>query len=158
MNTGVVATRYARALLKYTAGTGRGEQVYRQVRALLRDPEHPPTPLEPDLDRFVRLLIVNRRTDMLRLIFRTFVSMYLESRGIREASLKTAVPAPELEEKIRALVRQKMGCEIELETTVDPGIVGGFVFELDGRMLDASVRRQIERIRRQFVEKNTRLV
>jgi F-type H+-transporting ATPase subunit delta len=41
---------------------------------------------------------------------------------------------------------------------VDPAIVGGFVFTVDDLMLDASVARQIELIRRQFVEKNNRIV
>ena len=158
MNTGVVTTRYAKALLKYTAETGRGEQVYRQVKALLKDPEHPPKPLEADLERFVRLLIENRRMDLVRLILQSFCSMYLESRGIKPATLTTAVPAPGLEEKLRVLIREKMGCEIELETKVDPDLIGGFVFVLDGWRMDASVRHQIEAIRRQFVEKTSRIV
>jgi F-type H+-transporting ATPase subunit delta len=42
--------------------------------------------------------------------------------------------------------------------TVDPDLIGGFVFELDGRRLDASVRSQLDRIRRQLVDESSRLV
>ena len=41
---------------------------------------------------------------------------------------------------------------------IDPEILGGFVFEMDGYRLDASVESQFRRIRRQLIEKNNRIV
>ena len=57
MNTGAIATRYARALLRYVLETGNGEKVCAQVRALLADPAHAPSPLEPELQRIAALLV-----------------------------------------------------------------------------------------------------
>ena len=47
---------------------------------------------------------------------------------------------------------------MQLEEKVDPDIIGGFIFELDGYRLDASVENHLSRIRRQLVEKNNRIV
>jgi F-type H+-transporting ATPase subunit delta len=51
-----------------------------------------------------------------------------------------------------------MSADVHLEEKVDDSLIGGFVFELDGLRLDASVERQLERLRSQLVEKNNRIV
>ena len=56
------------------------------------------------------------------------------------------------------LVAGKTGARVEIESRVDPALVGGFTCEVDGYLLDASVKGQLERIRRQFIEKNNRIV
>ena len=45
-----------------------------------------------------------------------------------------------------------------MESALDPELLGGFVLELEDEMLDASVRRQIDDIRRQLVQKNNRII
>ena len=157
MNTGIVASRYAKALLRYTQETGRGEQVCAQVQALLRNPEGV-QPLEPEIQRFISLLISNDRLEYVRLAFNDFVRMYYESQGIIVAHLTTVKPAPETEKSLLALLEERTGRKVMLETSVDPGIVGGFVLEMDDHILDASVRSQLEAIRRQFIISNNRIV
>ena len=44
------------------------------------------------------------------------------------------------------------------EHRVDPSIIGGFIFEIDGLRLDASTAAQLKSVRRQFIEKNRRIV
>ena len=41
---------------------------------------------------------------------------------------------------------------------MDPDLVGGFVFDLEDYLLDASVRHQLDLIREQFIEKNRRII
>ena len=158
MNTGIIASRYATALLRYTEETGGGERVCAQVRQLLRQPGERPGKLEPELERLTRLLVKNGRLEDVRFIFRSFIAMYYRSRGIRVARLTTAVPAQELEQKLRAMLERQLGCEVLLESDVDPDLLGGFTLEVGDYLLDASVRRQIETIRRQFVIQNNRIV
>ena len=158
MNTGIISSRYATALLRYTQETGGGERVCAQVRRLLEHPEERPAALEPELERFVRLLVKNGRLGEVRFIFRSFIAMYYRSRGIRVARLTTAVPAQELEQKLRSMLERQLGCEVLLESDVDPDLLGGFTLEVGDYLLDASVRRQIETIRRQFVISNNRIV
>ena len=45
-----------------------------------------------------------------------------------------------------------------LETEVDPELIGGYRVEVDGKMLDATVRRQLQVLRRDFIEKTNRIV
>ena len=158
MNTGIISSRYATALLRYTQETGGGERVCAQVQRLLEHPEQRPGPLEPELERFVRLLVKNGRLEDVRFIFRSFISMYYRSRGIRVARLTTVGPAPELEQKLRTMLEKQLGGEVRIESVTDPALIGGFTLEVDDYLLDASVRRQIERIRRQFVIQNNRIV
>lgn len=155
MNTGAIAARYAKALLKLVDETGRGEQVCAQVRRMLEDPNQIPKELEPDLCRFVSLVKEKGRESYLRLILHSFVSMYDREHGIKVAHLTTAVPDPDLEEQLRGVLT---GCRLVFKTKVDPSIVGGFVLVVDDLMMDASVKRQLDLIRRQFIERNRRIV
>ena len=45
-----------------------------------------------------------------------------------------------------------------MEAEVDPSLIGGFTLSVDDKLLDASVSRQLEEIRRQLMEKNKRIV
>lgn len=158
MNSGAISTRYAKALLLYTQGTGRVTQVCDQIKAMLENPEHVPSPLEADLERFISLLVKRGRKEYLRPVFRAFIDLYCKEYGIKYARLTVVTDTPGLKEKMQALLEKQTGCRVFLETEVDPGLVGGFTVEVGGYMLDASVRHQIELIRREFVLSNNRLV
>lgn len=228
MNTGIIATRYATALLKLVDETGSGSAVVDQVRIIekaldelpdfrraVSDPTVAPArklalfeaalsslaaePVEapslvPDLRKFFELLIRNGRIGDVRLVLTTFIIEYYRSRHIKRARLVVADPAllssssvsgsdspvagsvrgtvirqtrlPEgdsrrpgsLESRLRELIGKETGCELLLETKVDPSLIGGFVFEVEDMILDASVSRQLDVIRHQFIEKNRRIV
>lgn len=159
MNTGVITSRYAKALLRYVQETGRGEQVCTQVQALLNDPESISSmTLEPEIQKFISLLVEKGRMEHVRQIFRTFVRMYYESIGTRVARLTTVKPAPEIERKLHDLLEEQVGGRVILETSTDAGLIGGFVLEIDDKMLDASVRSRIEAVRRQFIISTNRIV
>lgn len=228
MNTGIIATRYATALLKLVDETGSGSAVVDQVRIIekaldelpdfrraVSDPTVAPVrklalfeaalsslaaePVEapslvPDLRKIFELLIRNGRIGDVRLVLTTFIIEYYRSRHIKRARLVVADPAllgsssvsgsdspvaesargtvvrqtrlPEgdsrrpgpLESRLRELIGKETGCELLLETKVDPSLIGGFVFEVEDMILDASVSRQLDFIRRQFIEKNRRIV
>lgn len=208
MNTGIIATRYATALLKLVDETGSGEVVAAQVQTIgkalgempdfrravidpavasakkitlfeaalspdtsaaaepvttsVAEPAEAPS-LSPDLHKFIDLLIHNGRIGEVRLIFNTFITEYYRSRHIKRARLVVADPAlldsdVPLESRLRDLVEKQTGCALILKTEVNPSLIGGFVFEVEDNVLDASVSRQLDVIRRQFVEKNRRIV
>lgn len=158
MNSGIISSRYATALLKRVTETGRGQQVCDQVEQLLENPEVLIQSLEPDLKSFVEVIAKNGRQEYLKLALNTFVRKYYESAGIKMALLTTAAPAPGLEEKLSALIHEKMGCSVKMKTKVDPNLIGGFTFVVDDLLLDASVSRQIDLIRRELIEKTNRIV
>ena len=158
MNTGAITKRYARALLLYTQERGSAARVCEQVRRLLRDSSKLPSKLEPDLERFIRLLAERGRTDYLRRILRCFVDLYVESVGFKNVRLITAAPFEGLEDRVRESIEKRTGCEVVIETEVDPGLIGGFRVIVNGEMMDASVRHQLQLLERQFIEKNNRIV
>lgn len=206
MNTGIIATRYATALLKLVEETGSGELVAAQVQVLEKALDEVPDfrravddpavaavqkislfeaslkdSMAQELHKFLELLIRNGRIGDVRLVLTTFVTEYYRSRHIKRARLVVADPAlldpeptpsdpvpvegplrqaqrPALESRLRDLVEKQTGCRLILKTEVNPSLIGGFVFEVEDTVLDASVSRQLDFIRRQFIEKNRRIV
>lgn len=186
MDTGIIASRYARALLKYVAETGEGERVCAQAgrleQALTEIPQlsvlldNPETvsaaakmklfaaaldgeAMAPSLERFLALVLEKGRTPLLRLMLHDFIDLYHRSQHVLHAHLTTvAPPGEETLERLRDLVRKRTGCDVVIATTTDPSLIGGFVFEIEDYTLDASAARQLRQIRRQFIENNRRIV
>lgn len=206
MNTGIIATRYATALLKLVEETGSGELVAAQVQVIEKALDEVPDfrravddpavaavqkislfeaslkdSMAQELHKFLELLIRNGRIGDVRLVLTTFVTEYYRSRHIKRARLVVADPAlldpeptpsdpvpvegslrqtqrPALESRLRDLVEKQTGCRLILKTEVNPSLIGGFVFEVEDTVLDASVSRQLDFIRRQFIEKDRRIV
>ena len=76
-------------------------------------------------------------------------------------SLTTAVPFSdnEIKQKIAEILPKELeSYRLELHNNVDSSIIGGFIFDIEGTRLDASVSSQLKTIRHQFIEKNRRIV
>ena len=186
MNRSIVITRYAFALVKYVQETGHGEIVCSEAQALENAMHTMPdlrrmivaaddvvsafdkkkllqttlgNKMSPELSRFLTLLNRNGRMEYVEDILRDFVDMYHRSMGICKAHLITArKPSERLLQRLKALVKQKTGNDVIIEVDVDPSIVGGFVFDMGTWLMDASVKRQLDIIREQFVERNRRII
>ena len=186
MNRSIVITRYATALLKYVRESGNGAVVCSEAEALERALHDVPdlkrmmeaetdvvsasdkekllqsalgNAVSPELSRFLTLLNRNGRMPLVPEILRDFVVLYRRSIGIRKAHLIAArEPSERLLQRLKEMVKQKTGDDILIEVNVDPSLVGGFVFDLDEYLLDASVKRQLDLIREQFIEKNRRII
>lgn len=184
MNTGVVASRYAKALLKFVQENGTGEIVYSQALTLVYALENLPQfkeivenhdditidrkcqlmssacegVLHADMDRFIRLVASHGRVELTERILQSFISLYRVANHIKVGKLVTVASDATLKERLEELLRKKTGASVILEESVDPDILGGFIFELDDLRLDASVRTGLDRIRRELVENNNRIV
>ena len=65
----------------------------------------------------------------------------------------SAVPLDdEITGQIRERIEQQTGRTVELTRTVDDGILGGLIVRVSNMVLDASIRNQLERLRRQVVK------
>lgn len=186
MNRSIVITRYATALVKYAKASGQGELICSEAetleRALFTVPDlrrmvtaadDVVSPFDKkkllqsalgdrmsaELSRFLTLLNQNGRMELVEDILRDFVDLYHRSVGIRKAHLVTvSEPSERLLQRLRSLVRQKTGDDVLIEVEVDPSLIGGFVLDLDEYLLDASVKRQLEQIREEFIERNRRII
>ena len=96
------------------------------------------------------------------MVLKSFENQYYESRKIVRGKLTLSAPpdsaAGKLEDRLKDLIEQKTGKTLLLTTEVDESLIGGFVLEVEDRLLDASVSHQLDIIRRQFEEKNRRIV
>ena len=96
------------------------------------------------------------------MILKSFEDQYYESRGIVRGRLvlpsEPDASALALEDKLKSLIETRTGKQLLLVTEVDETLIGGFVLEVEDKLLDASVSRQLERIRAQFIERNRRIV
>ncbi len=175
MNTGMIPVRYAKALLEFAYEKKCAEQVYAEMsavagsfereHALRRVLDNPVLPVDKKtelirtagggrtsevFDRFVWLVLHNRRERYLQSISLMYLDLYRKLNRISTGRLETAVPVtPETERKIIDLIASETNGKVELKTSVKPELLGGFVFEMDSERLDASIATQYqETIRR----------
>ena len=184
MKSGVRASRYAKALLMYVQESGRGEKTYSQACVLgmrlmeirqLRDfvENHGEISLDkktellraslgeemtPELIDFLRLVASRRRMELFSRMLCSFIAQYRAANNIKVGRLVTAAPVDGLKERLEALFHERTGADVQIEEKISPEILGGFVFEMDGYRLDASVESQFRKIRNQLIEKNNRIV
>lgn len=184
MNTGVVSRRYAKALLDFAIINGNEEKIYKEVETLAghftnvpdlrRTIENPVVTRKMKLDllveasggknvseemkRFLQLVIDGKREKFLHFMTWSFIDQYRERKHILMGKLTTAVEAPELVEHLERIGSIKTDSTVEIHSHIDPSIIGGYIMEIDGYRLDASVANQLRKIRRQFIYKNRRIV
>ena len=184
MNTGPIAHRYAKALLKFVQETGAGEKVYSQVCVLvLRMQElrqladavqkHPEVSLDRKLEilesafgepmadalrRFVVLVYEHKRIEHFERMLYSFIVQYREANAIMVGKLVTAAPVAGLKERLQAALSEKTGVSVLLEEDVDPEILGGFVLRMDDLRMDASVEGQFRLLRRELLDNTNRIV
>lgn len=104
-------------------------------------------------DKFLILLAKKGRSAMLWAIAISFRKQLDHDRGIVTAEVSSAV---ELDESLRKAIESRLhemtGKTISANYRVDESLIGGFVARIDDRMVDASVRHQLERLHESLAE------
>jgi F-type H+-transporting ATPase subunit delta len=100
--------------------------------------------LAPEVRNLIQLLVLNRRTDLLREIQQAFLLDLNARMGIAEADVKSArkLSATEKELLIRAL-EQRTGKRIQARFGEDGSLLGGLVVRVGSTIYDGSVREQL---------------
>jgi len=161
MNTGVISSRYARALLLFAQQTGAEEAVYNDALSLyaaLRGEKDMKTCVENlcgQMQRFLSLVVTNGRKDFLLFILESFLLKYRDAKHIKVARLTTAVKSDSFEGKLKSKLPGNF--EYRFEHDVDPDILGGFILQIDDQRLDASVQGELEQIQKYLEQENSRL-
>src|SRR6185437_14500149 len=103
---------------------------------------------------FVTLLVNKGREASLPEIAHSFITQYKEMKNIKTVRLTTAVPVNDnVKNSILSKVAANLANDsIDLKTEVDPSLLGGFVLEMEDRLFDASVRRDLNDIKAQFLD------
>ncbi len=177
MNAGLISRRYAKALYEYALGRNEEQALYQRMQTLssmlrdipkLRDTLSSPVvpvkykqeilreaagraPEQSYLD-FIGLILKNNRESMLYDITLSYQTYYRRRKNISIVHLTSAGPmSEEMLTRIRRQVEKRTRGEVEFSAYTDPAVGGGFIFQLNDMRLDASVRGQLARLKRQLL-------
>jgi F-type H+-transporting ATPase subunit delta len=104
---------------------------------------------EPELTNFLELLIEKHRMPVLFRIRRQYDSLWDKENKRLGVTVTSAVELdPQIAERIGAEIEQQTGNTIELQSRVDPDILGGLVVQVGNLVLDTSIRNRLEKLRK----------
>ena len=177
--SGVIAQRYARALMnlavkadaveEVTAGLDEMAETLEEsplLAAFVEDTKVPPSAKQdavreilakaraPELvNTFVRYLTAKRRFLLLPDIRDVFHRLADERLGRAQAEVTVAAAMSEPQEKqMQAQLEALSGKQITLTVTVDPEIMGGAITRIGSVVRDGSLRNQLQQIRQSIKE------
>ena len=135
-----------------------------RIARIVSNPSVPRAEREATIDRLlakrvsplvlniVRLLDQRGRLMLLPAIAAEFTRLLDAKRGVVAATVTSAAPLEKDEIKeIAARLETMTGQTVKLATAVDPSLIGGLTVRVGDRMIDASVRGRLERLRDQLV-------
>lgn len=103
--------------------------------------------LDADGENFVRLLIENRRLGLVKHIAELFEEYKAEAEGYVDVDVTTAYALDDEEWKtLESVVGRYLNKQARLRVFVDNSLIGGVYIRAGDRVIDASVRGQIERM------------
>jgi len=110
------------------------------------------TSISPVTLNLVRLLIRRSKLDRLPVVAAEYHRLLNQKRGVVSAVVTSALPlTPDEDRAIRAKVAQMTGTTVEIQTREDPALIGGLTVRIGDRLIDASVRGRLERLREQLL-------
>ena len=104
---------------------------------------------EPELVNFLDLLLEKHRMPVLFRIRRNYDSLWDKENKRLGVTVTSAVELdPEIAQRIGSEIEQQTGNKVELESKVDPEILGGLVVQVGNMVLDTSIRNRLEKLRK----------
>jgi F-type H+-transporting ATPase subunit delta len=177
MQNSRLAARYAKSLLDLAIEQNQLDAVYADMKwlqqinksnpdfvALLRSPIISSDKKDKILDAvigskvskltmlFTNLLTSKTRESNMPEIVNAFIAQYNTLKNIQTVKLTTATPiSDELKNSIVAKVKSATSTGVEIETEVKEELIGGFKLEVGGTLIDASILRDLNDVRKQFL-------
>lgn len=93
---------------------------------------------------FLGVLAENRRLGELPAIIRAFRALAAAHRGETNAEVTSAHPLSD--DQVNALkqsLRKRVGRDVSVDLSVDPGLLGGLVVRIGSQMIDSSIRTRL---------------
>ncbi len=108
---------------------------------------------DPELLNFLELLAEKHRMPALFRIRTRFDELWDKENERLEVTVTSAVELdPSVVESIGSEIEKKTGKTIELTSRVDDSIIGGLVLQVGNRVMDASVRTRLDKLRREVTQ------
>ena len=104
---------------------------------------------EPELLNFLELLLEKHRMPAIFRIQRQFNAMWDKENKRLGVTVTSAVELdPEVAKRIGREIEEQTGNTVELQSNVDPDILGGLVVQVGNMVLDTSIRNRLEKLRK----------
>ena len=174
MIEGSLSRRYAKALFELALEEHREEEIGQEIErfvtafttssslsAVLNNPAFPlrsrknivvevsrGLQLSPLVVHFLSLLLERDRLTFLPSIASRYHRLLDEKKGRVEARVVAPNPLEAaMLEGLREALRRVSGKEVVLKEESDPGLIGGLVIQLEGKVYDGSVRTQLDKMK-----------
>ena len=104
---------------------------------------------ETELLNFLLLLIEKHRMPVIFRIRRQYDALWAKENKRLGVTVTSAVELdPEIAERIGKEIEEQTGNKVELQSQVDPDILGGLVVQVGNMVLDTSIRNRLEKLRK----------
>jgi F-type H+-transporting ATPase subunit delta len=108
---------------------------------------------EPELLNFLELLIEKHRMPVIFRIRRHYDALWAKENKRLGVTVTSAVELdPEVVQRIGSEIEQQTGNIVELQSRVDPDILGGLVLQVGNMVLDTSIRNRLEKLRKSVAQ------
>ncbi len=98
--------------------------------------------------KFLGLLAANGRTPAVGEITQAFERLSAKRRGLVSAQVTTAVALTDAQiDSLKSALRQSLGKDPQIETKVDPAILGGLKVRVGSRLYDASLKSKLDSLK-----------
>lgn len=168
----LISRRYAKALFELATGAGAVDAALgnvetlkatcenRNMRALMHNPLigketqskalealKAPLRLHPLVQQFLNILVENRRLAILPEALEVFIDLAREARGESLVVVSSAKPLDDASRTaLKAMLDKKLG-KVSLEERVDQSLLAGVVVRKGSKLLDASLKGRLNRLR-----------
>ncbi|MFO7977053.1 MAG: ATP synthase F1 subunit delta [Bacteroidales bacterium] len=107
--------------------------------------------IHPLMMKYLLIIARKGRASLLEGIAHEFQVVYKEHLNIELVTVITAVPLQEpLTERVMQVARTLTSRTIEFHQQVDPSLIGGFILRLGHTQYDASVKRKLAELKKNF--------
>ncbi len=104
--------------------------------------------VDPAVLSIVQVAVETGHVDMLGELASAFTSLVEEELGVVPADVTTAVPLTDgLRARLSEKLESSLGKRVVLREKVDPQVLGGIIINVAGRVLDGSLRKQLNGMR-----------
>jgi F-type H+-transporting ATPase subunit delta len=108
---------------------------------------------DPIFVNFLKVLIDHHRMPVVFRIRRQFEILWQEENRLLPVEVTSAIELDDaVVRQIQERLERQTGRKVELKSRVDENILGGLVVRVSNMILDASIRNQLERLRRQVAQ------
>jgi len=98
--------------------------------------------------KFLMVLVKRERINLLKLIITNYLELVYETASIKMIEVSTAFPFTNLQKNmlVQKLKELTSAREIRLVITVDSSLIGGFLIKTESKVIDFTIKNQLQRL------------